>query len=161
VIRWALRMLDSIWLPAMSSLFVVGSPRRKPVRGAVSTAPRWPAVSGQQMEMPQYQQRPWETQARDTDHATGCVAWRWLVDQILDLLRILATGGFATAAVVQVGQYFRERQRGTNRLAEIQAERDAEVAKIQANGLVQLDLERERSRALTSNQLSIGPPPPG
>jgi len=81
-----------------------------------------------------------------------------VVDQILDLLPILATGGFATAVVVQVGQYVRERQRGRNRLAEIQAERDAEVAKIQANGLVQLELERERSRALTSNQLSIGPP---
>jgi hypothetical protein len=83
------------------------------------------------------------------------------VDRILDLLPLLATGGFATAVVVQAGHYLRERQRGQDRVKEIEAERDAEIAKIQANGLVQLQLERERNRALTSSQLSIGPPPPG
>lgn len=81
------------------------------------------------------------------------------LSETFELLRLLATGGVATAVVVQVGQYVRERQRGRNRLAEIRAERDAEVAKIQANGLVQLQLERERNHALTSSQLSIGPPP--
>jgi phage shock protein A len=78
----------------------------------------------------------------------------------------------AGAAVTAVGMIVLERVRGRNRIAEIEAERDAklakieaardaEIAKIQAQGVVQVQLERERSRALTSNQLSIGPPPPG
>jgi hypothetical protein len=101
--------------------------------------------------------------------------------EILELLRVLATGGVATAAVVQIGQYFREQRSDRDhldlvkaerdrdiakieaanlaRLKEIEAERDAEIAKIQANGLVQLQLERERNRALMSSQLGIGPPP--
>jgi hypothetical protein len=83
------------------------------------------------------------------------------LSETFELLRLLATGGVATAVVVQVGQYVRERQRGRNRLKEIQAERDAEIAKIRANGAVQVQLERERNRALTSSQLSIGPLPPG
>jgi hypothetical protein len=80
------------------------------------------------------------------------------LSQILDLLPLLVSGGVATAAVVQVGHYFRERQQGRIRLKVIEAERDAEIAKTQANGLVQLQLERERARALTSSTLGIGPP---
>jgi hypothetical protein len=99
--------------------------------------------------------------------------WRWLaveLSRILDLLPVLVPGGVATAITVQGGRIILERVRGGNRLAEIQAEReakladieamkDAEVAKIQANGLVQVQLERERSRALASSALAIDPPP--
>jgi hypothetical protein len=99
--------------------------------------------------------------------------------ETFELVRVLATGGVLTAAVVQtgriilaivvqIGQYFRERQQGRDRIKEIEAERDAEIAKIDAAGKVEiaklqveLQLERERQRALTSSQLSIGPPPPG
>jgi hypothetical protein len=94
--------------------------------------------------------------------------WVVRLREILDLLPVLAAGGLFTAIVVQAGQCLRERQRGKNRIAEIEAERDAEIAKIEAAGKVEiaklrveLQLERERQRALTSSQLSIGPPPPG
>jgi hypothetical protein len=107
----------------------------------------------------------------DTDHADRAFAWRWLVDrvsQILDLLRALIPGGVATAFILQVGLYLRERQQGRDRIKEIEAERDRDVAKIEATGRVEvaklqveLQLERERARALTSSQLSIGSPSSG
>jgi hypothetical protein len=92
--------------------------------------------------------------------------------EALEVARVLVPAGAITAAVVQTGRIILERVRGRNRVAEIQAERDAEIAKIeaardaeiakiQANGVVQVQLERERNRALTSNTLSIGPPPSG
>ena len=87
------------------------------------------------------------------------------LSETFDLVRVLATGGVATAVVVQVGQYVRERARGNNRVAEIQAEKDAKLAEIKATSdaeitklRVELQLERERNRTLASSQLSIGPP---
>jgi hypothetical protein len=86
--------------------------------------------------------------------------------ETFELVRVLATGGVATAAVVQVGHYVRERARGRNRVAEIRAESDAKLIEIQATSAAEiaklraeLQLERERNRALTSGALSIGPPP--
>jgi hypothetical protein len=87
------------------------------------------------------------------------------VSQILDLLPVLVPSG---AAVTAAGMILLERVRGRNRIAEIHAETAGEIAKIEATNQaeiaklhVELELERERNRALTSSQLSIGPPPPG
>jgi hypothetical protein len=109
------------------------------------------------------------TQARDTDHAISCVAWRWLVvplSEALEVARVLAPAGAITAALVQTGRIILERVRGRNRIAEIQAEGAVEIAKIEATSRaeiaklqVELQLERERNRTLTSSTLSIGPPP--
>jgi hypothetical protein len=87
------------------------------------------------------------------------------LSQIPHLLPVLVSGGVASAVVVQAGQYFRERLRGRNRVAEIEAESAAKPAEIEAANRaeiaklqVQLRLELERSRALTSGALSIDPP---
>jgi hypothetical protein len=77
------------------------------------------------------------------------------LSETLELLRVLGMGGAITAAVVQTGRIILEWVRGRNRIAEIEATSRAEIRKLQ----VELQLERERSRALTSGQLSIGPPP--
>jgi hypothetical protein len=75
--------------------------------------------------------------------------------EILELLRVLGMGGALTAAVVQTGRIVLEWVRGRNRIAEIKATNEAEIRKLQ----VELQLERERNRALTSSQLSLGSPP--
>jgi hypothetical protein len=87
------------------------------------------------------------------------------LSETFELVRVLVSGGVLTAAVVQAGLYFRERLRSRNRVAEIQAESAARRAEIEAANRaeiaklqVELHLERERNRALTSSQLSIGPP---
>jgi hypothetical protein len=87
------------------------------------------------------------------------------LSETFEMVRVLVSAGVVTTVVVQVGQYFRERLRGRNRLAEIQAESAAKLAEIEAANRaeiaklqVELHLERERNRALTSSQLSIGPP---
>jgi hypothetical protein len=59
------------------------------------------------------------------------------LSETFDLLRVLATGSLA-AAVVQTGRIILERVRGRNRIAEIEAERDAEIAKIEAAGKVEI-----------------------
>jgi formylmethanofuran dehydrogenase subunit E len=59
------------------------------------------------------------------------------LSETFDLLRVLATGRLA-AAVVQTGRIILERVRGRNRIAEIEAERDAEIAKIEAAGKVEI-----------------------
>jgi hypothetical protein len=96
------------------------------------------------------------------------------VSQILDLLPLLIPSG---AAVTAAGMIILERVRGGNRVDEIRAEEARDVAKIQAESeakraeieatnraeiatlQVQLALERERNRVLTSSQLGIGSPP--
>jgi hypothetical protein len=101
------------------------------------------------------------------------------LSEALEVARVLAPAGAITAAVIYTGKIILERVRGRNRVAELAAERDCDVAKIEAKSRakaledernnraeiaklrVELQLERERQRALTSSQLSIGPPPPG
>jgi hypothetical protein len=87
------------------------------------------------------------------------------LSQILDLLPVLIPSG---AVVTAAGMILLERVRGMNRVAEIQAETAGKLAEIDATSRaeiaklqVELQLERERNRVLTSSTLSIGPPPPG
>jgi hypothetical protein len=87
------------------------------------------------------------------------------LSRILDLLPVLIPAG---AIVAAAGRIILERVRGRNRVLEIQAENAAKLREIKATSeaeiaklRVELHLERERNRSLTSGALSIGSPPPG